>query len=51
MPAVILAGALAVGGRTAVWAGAVITEAGLSLREVYSEDDNLEAVFQYLVSK
>jgi ABC-2 type transport system ATP-binding protein len=24
---------------------------GLALREVYSEDDNLEAVFQYLVSK
>jgi ABC-2 type transport system ATP-binding protein len=24
---------------------------GLALREVYSEDDNLEAVFKYLVSK
>ena len=23
---------------------------GLALREVYSEDDNLEAVFKYLVS-
>ena len=25
--------------------------AGLSVREVYSEDDNLEAVFKYLVNK
>lgn len=24
---------------------------GLGVREVYSEDDNLEAVFRYLVSK
>ena len=24
---------------------------GLALREVYSEDDNLEAVFKYLVSR
>jgi ABC-2 type transport system ATP-binding protein len=26
-------------------------ENGASIREVYSEDDNLEAVFKYLVSK
>ena len=24
---------------------------GISVREVYSDDDNLEAVFKYLVSK
>jgi ABC-2 type transport system ATP-binding protein len=30
---------------------ALSLEDGLSLREVYSEDDNLEAVFKYLVSK
>jgi ABC-2 type transport system ATP-binding protein len=28
-----------------------LAQGGLALREVYSEDDNLEAVFQYLVSK
>ncbi|MGE3808088.1 MAG: ABC transporter ATP-binding protein, partial [Gemmataceae bacterium] len=26
-------------------------EDGLTIRELYSEDDNLEAVFNYLVSK
>jgi ABC-2 type transport system ATP-binding protein len=26
-------------------------EDGLAIKEVYSEDDNLEAVFKYLVSK
>jgi ABC-2 type transport system ATP-binding protein len=30
---------------------ALALEDGLGLREVYSEDDNLEAVFKYLVSK
>ena len=30
---------------------AAVTLAGFGVREVYSEDDNLEAVFQYLVSK
>jgi ABC-2 type transport system ATP-binding protein len=30
---------------------ALATEDGLALREVYSEDDNLEAVFRYLVSR
>jgi ABC-2 type transport system ATP-binding protein len=29
----------------------LVAKAGMSLREVYSEDDNLEAVFKYLVSK
>src|SRR5262249_27129623 len=29
----------------------LVAQAGISLREVYSEDDNLEAVFKYLVSK
>jgi ABC-2 type transport system ATP-binding protein len=28
----------------------LVADAGISLREVYSEDDNLEAVFKYLVS-
>ena len=27
------------------------TREGIRIREVYSEDDNLEAVFKYLVSK
>jgi ABC-2 type transport system ATP-binding protein len=27
------------------------TEDGVRIREVYSEDDNLEAVFKYLVSR
>jgi ABC-2 type transport system ATP-binding protein len=30
---------------------ALATEGGLGIREVYSEDDNLEAVFTYLVSR
>ena len=30
---------------------ALALEDGLALREVYSEDDNLEAVFKYLVSR
>jgi ABC-2 type transport system ATP-binding protein len=29
----------------------LVAGAGISLREVYSDDDNLEAVFKYLVSK
>jgi ABC-2 type transport system ATP-binding protein len=30
---------------------ALATEDGVRIREVYSEDDNLEAVFKYLVSR
>src|SRR5262249_2749591 len=30
---------------------ALATEGGAAIREVYSEDDNLEAVFKYLVSR
>ena len=30
---------------------ALARENGLALREVYSEDDNLEAVFKYLVNQ
>jgi ABC-2 type transport system ATP-binding protein len=30
---------------------ALSLEDGLAIKEVYSEDDNLEAVFKYLVSK
>ena len=30
---------------------ALVASDGIGLREVYSEDDNLEAVFKYLVSK
>jgi ABC-2 type transport system ATP-binding protein len=29
----------------------LVAEGGVSIREVYSEDDNLEAVFKYLVSR
>jgi ABC-2 type transport system ATP-binding protein len=30
---------------------ALALEDGLAIREVYSDDDNLEAVFKYLVSR
>ena len=30
---------------------ALSLEDGLAIREVYSDDDNLEAVFKYLVSR
>jgi len=30
---------------------ALSLEEGMAIREVYSDDDNLEAVFKYLVSK
>ena len=29
----------------------LVVEAGVEIREVYSEDDSLEAVFKYLVNK